>query len=228
MKKLLLLHHRADCNTNDMWRAAVRSGWATERVDMAGRFNTPADTSTIRYYGNTLHAAIVADKLPVKFLPLDLTVLARTPHAKRGIDLIHAGELTESAAPRFIKPAENKWFPANVYQPGDSPARAQGGAGLPSDLIYVQEPVDMINELRCFVLDGQIHTASYYRIGREYCPAGTDECDNPAEVEAMVADLAPHYPRGVVLDFAYTAKGDWCFIEPNEAWGRPLCRRAAT
>lgn len=222
MKPLLLLHHRADCNTNDIWRAAIRAGWSTERVDMSGRIDIPPGTPKVRYYGNTLHAAMIEDKLPLRFLHLDLTVLAKTPLTKRRVQLMRAEELGDLTEPSFIKPAQNKWFPAKIYEVGDSPKRSQGGAGLASDWIYVQEPVDMINEVRCFCLDGKIHTASYYRIGHEYCPLGIDEVDRPKVLDDMVAELAPFYPRGVVLDFAYTSRAEWTYLEPNEAFASGL------
>lgn len=221
-KPLLLLHTCADCNTNDIWRAAINTGWTTERVDMTGRVNIPSNTPKVRYYGNTLHMEMIANQLPIKCIPLDLNVLARTPLAKRQITLMRAEELNESTEDRFIKPAQNKWFPAKVYKAGESPKRSQGGAGLPSDFIYVQEPVDMINEVRCFCLNGSVHTASYYRIGHEYCPLGIDEVDRPEIIDQMVAILAADFPAGVVLDFAYTSNHEWCFLEPNEAWSSGL------
>lgn len=221
MKNHLLLHMRADCNTNDIWRAAIRAGWSTERVDLSGRINIPSDTTKVRYYGNTLHASMIEDKVPLRFLPLDLTILAKTSLTKRQIRLMRADELEDITEPTFIKPAQNKWFPAKVYEPGEFPKRSQGGAGLSSDMIYVQDPVDMINEVRCFCLDGKILTASYYRIGHEYCPLSIDDVDRPKILDEMVTELAPYYPRGVVLDFAYARK-QWVFLEPNEAFASGL------
>ncbi len=49
-----------------------------------------------------------------------------------------------------------------------------------------------------------------------------DEVDRPPVLDEMVAELAPSYPRGIVLDFAYTSKHEWCFLEPNEAWASGL------
>lgn len=218
-KPILLLHHRADVNTNDIWRAAIRRGWSTERVSDVNIQQAIGDRIHVRYYGNTLHASRIADQLPFTFLPLDLTVLASNRWAtKREINLIRLEQLWAINVPLFIKPAQEKWFPARVYQPGEMPVRDEDSGSLPSDLIYVQDPIDMINEVRCFCLDGKIHTASYYRIGHEYCPLGIDDVDRPEILDKMVAELAPHYPRGVVLDFAYTDKKEWCFIEPNESW----------
>lgn len=222
MKNHLILHIRADCNTNDIWRAAIQNNWSTQRVDMYGQIDIPKDALKVRYYGNTLHGQIVQPKLSIKFHPIDLEVLTKTPLTKRRVELIRAEELDFVREVSFIKPAQNKWFPAKIYEFGELPKRGQGGATLANDLIYVQEPVDMINEVRCFCLNGKIHTASYYRIGHEYCPLGIDEVDRPEVLYKMVEELAPFYPPGVVLDFAYTSKKEWCFIEPNEAWASGL------
>lgn len=221
MKKRLLLHFRADCNTNDIWKAAIQNGWSTERVHDHNVRAACEGADYVRYYGNTLHADRIKGDLPVRFLPIDLTVLVKTSLTKRHTVLCSFSEIGRvrdewGYKPLFIKPAQEKWFPAKVYQPNEMPA-PEGGT-LPSDWVYIQEPVDMINEVRCFCLDGKILTASYYRIGHEYCPLGTDEVDRPKVLDEMVAELAPHYPRGVVLDFAYTSRAEWTYLEPNEAF----------
>lgn len=221
MKKRLLLHYRADCNTNDIWRAAIQSGWSTDRIHDVVSEATLTGADHIRYYGNTLHASRIAYQLPIRFVPLDLTVLTNTSLTKRKVDLFRFSELPRHRGiSLFIKPAEQKWFPARVYSPNEPITGGEEGntGSLPDDCIYIQEPVVFINEMRCFCLDGKILTASYYRVGKEYCPVGIDDVDRPEEIDEMVAQLAPHYPRGVVLDFGYTDKGEWAFLEPNEAW----------
>lgn len=225
--KRLLLHYRADVNTNDIWKAAITNGWSTDRVHDYRVADACKGADKVRYYGNTLHGTRIADQLPFDFLPLDLTVLAKTPLTKRTVVLTTFDILNEPdqltimrSVPCFIKPAQEKWFPARVYQPGEMPA-PEGGT-LPSDLIYLQSPLDMVNEVRCFCLDGKILTASYYRVGHEYCPLGIDDVDRPKALDEMVAELAPLYPRGVVLDFAYTSDRGWLYLEPNEAWASGL------
>jgi len=220
MKKRLILHFRADCNTNDIWRAAIQSGWSTDRVHDYNVAAACEGADVVRYYGNTLHASRIADQLPVRFLPLDLNVLAETPLTKRKVELFRFGELlNHRSVSLFIKPAQEKWFPARVYGPNEAITGGEDGAtgSLPNDLIYVQSPVNFINEMRCFCLDGKIHTASYYRVSGQYHCSNLDE-ERPKVIDEMVAELAPHYPRGVVLDFGYTDDGEWSFLEPNEAF----------
>lgn len=219
MKKRLLLHFRADCNTNDIWKAAITNGWSTDRVHDHDAGARAKGEGLVRYYGNTLHGSRIESQLPFTFLPLDLKVLAETPLTKRLIYLMKLSERGTFRGDCFIKPAQEKWFPARVYKADESITSGEEGntGSVPDDLIYVQSPVNMINEVRCFVLDGKIHTASYYRISGEYHPINFDE-GRPDVIDEMVAQLAPSYPRGVVLDFAYTDKREWCFLEPNEAW----------
>lgn len=221
MKKRLLLHYRADCNTNDIWKAAISSGWSTDRVHDVRVAQACEGADHIRYYGNTLHAARIESQLPIRFLPLDLSVLAWTLLTKRMVNLYKLSELASNrAGDCFIKPAQEKWFPARVYKPNEKilSEDGEGNTGsLPDDLIYTQTPVNFINEIRCFCLDGKVHTASYYRVGGEYFPANLDE-GRDKRIDEMVAELAPHYPRGVVLDFGYSDKMEYSFIEPNESW----------
>lgn len=212
----MLLHYNCDCNTNDIWRAAIRRKWETERVHDKSNVKDIVKNRHSRYYGNVLQSNL--KDFPFKFYPIDLNVLAKTPLTKRKIALARFGDLSPFNRPMFIKPAQEKWFAARVYQAGELPA-AEGSK--PDDFVYVQEPVKMINEVRCFCLNGEILTASYYRIGHEYCPLGLDEVDRPAVLDEMAKELSPMYPNGVVLDFAYDGS-QWMFIEPNEAWASGL------
>lgn len=222
MKKHLILPLRSDCNTNDIWRAGINRDWSVYRADMSGKVDLSKPYEKIRYYGDILHGRIISEKTPIRFYPIDLNVLAKTNLTKRKVEIIKAENLNIIEKDTFIKPAQEKWFNAKVYHPNEWPGRLQGGAILGSDLIYVQEPLDMINEVRCFCLDGKILTASYYSLGHEYCPLGIDDVDRPEILDKMVEELAPFYPKGIVLDFAYTSKKEWCFIEPNEAWASGL------
>lgn len=220
MKKRLLLHYRADCNTNDIWRAAIQSGWSTDRIHDVIPGVALVGVDRVRYYGNTLHASRIADQLPFRFLPLDLTILSTTYLTKRDVLLMKLSELPSYRdRPYFIKPAQEKWFPARVYGPDEEITGGEDGktGSLPDDLVYVQQPVVFINEVRCFCLDGKVHTASYYRVSGQYHCSNLDE-ERPKVIDDMVAELAPHYPRGVVLDFGYMDNGEWAFCEPNEAF----------
>src|SRR5207302_388924 len=67
--------------------------------------------------------------------------------------------------PLFVKPAEEKCFPARVYAAGHE---LPGDDVLPgSTPVLVSEPVDWELDVRTFALDGQVLTLSpYWREGR--------------------------------------------------------------
>lgn len=217
MTKLLLLHYNADCNANDIWKAAISAGWKTDRIHDMNVKQRCEGEHYVRYYGNTLQAERIGSQFPFRFHQLDQRYLAKSPFTKRRIELKHFEDIGPITRPTFVKPVYQKYFEARVYGPGETIF----GGTLPHDMVYVQEPVDMINEVRCFCLNGRIHTASYYRISREYCPANMDGFI-PPDISVMVQRIAPNYPAGVVLDFAWIADRGWAFLEPNEAWASGL------
>ncbi len=225
MKNLLLLDNRYTPDTSDIWRAAIRRGFATIRTDILRvKDHVIGDYGLIRYYGNTLHAEMIKNYLPFEFIPLNeknrwLTTIPEL--TKRKIEVIRFGALTQPLKQKiFTKPVGDKWFEGKVYNEGDS---IIGGMN-DDDLIYVSEPIEMIDEVRCFVLNDKVLTASYYRI---------DKIFNPTEVskdmiENLFNDLVKQVrakvdlPPGIVLDFARINNDEWCFIEANESWASGL------
>lgn len=220
MKKLLLLHYNADCNTNDIWKAAIQSGWATERVHDDNIPERSINFDYVRYYGNTLQAERCKDKFPFKFYPLN-AVLHKCDFIGREIRLAKFSELympfTEVV---FVKPVYQKYFTAKIYNRGETIDAAQ----LPNDDIYIQRPVEIIDEIRCFCLDGEILTSSYYKKDKEYNPENTDSIVKNIGLHHMVKGLNKQgfLPKAVVLDFGLTPDRGWIFIEPNEAWASGL------
>lgn len=216
MKKLLLLHYNADCNTNDIWKAAIQNGWATERIHDDSIGERSAGFDYVRYYGNTLQAERVGHKFPFKFYPIDETILAKCPFTRRRVDLMKFKDLPQPMIEKkFVKPFYQKYFPAKVYDIGEKIDFAQ----MDNDLIYAQEPVSFVNEIRCFCLDGKILTASYYRKDKEYCPENINLKYLDLIIHLMVSGLYKYnLPRGCVLDFGLLDNGKWAFLEPNEAW----------
>jgi hypothetical protein len=216
MKKLLLLHYHCDYSSNDIWRAAVRNGYATERIHDASIGERSKNFDFVRYYGNTLQVERVGDKFPFNFYKMDPTILTKTPLTKRKVELMQFRHLPQPMSERkFVKPFYQKYFPAKVYEIGQYIDFAQ----LSDDLIYMQEPINIIDEVRCFCLNGEVLTASYYHKDKKF---ELENIDNniPNEIRSMVKELYKNFnfAPGCVLDFGTTDKGEWIFIEPNEAW----------
>jgi hypothetical protein len=222
MANLLLLHQRYTPDDQAIWRTAIQRGWRTERI---GTAQIDIERKTLgykyfRYYGNTMHYENCAQHLPVKCVPIDPHNLTRLPEfTKRKIELLTV-EQHGLIVPQkeFLKCPYTKWIESRVYNPGEHLQNVQA-----HDFLYRQEIIQFTHEIRCFVLDGEILTASYYRnADKEFEPK--ELFDVPQEVREMAAQIFARciWPRGVVFDFARLLDGSWAFIEANEAWASGL------
>lgn len=228
MKPLLILPSRHRSDDADIWRAAVRQGWETFRANSDLSEVVLIGRPRIRYYGNTLHAMQIGSQLPITFPPIPLTALTLlTDITKRSVHLTTFADISATRSmPRFIKPVGEKWFRAGVY--GAEERLPEGP--LPSDPVYVQDVVDFVHEVRCFVLHSAILTASLYRYERiawDMCGLAPDELNfderiEDTEIPRLVREIRSRFgdnlPKGIVADFGRLPSGEWALIEFNEAW----------
>jgi ATP-grasp domain-containing protein len=229
-KPLLLLHNRHTPDDSDIWRVAVRRGWNTARVTEHTVKAAMEGHDHIRYYGNTLHAKMIEDQLPIGFLPIDYSSLARIDlYTRRKVGYTTFDQIVQPIThDTFIKPARDKWFEARVYKAGETIA----GVPWSTDEVYISDVMSFANEARCFVLNGQIMTAALYRI--DGVPYGeTDLSPEDCNMdEAIKNTILPQWaaeicamgdlPPGVVIDFGQLSDGTWAVIEFNEAWASGL------
>ncbi len=138
--------------------AAVEAGWHVERL---ASWRIPPDKSLHQpaLYGESLFGAVVADQVSLALYEPPFAWLAELPfeYVSRDIrfcDLAEAGKVAHTA---FIKPADDKCFPAKVYP---------DGASLPSleilpdtTPVLISEPVEWNIDFRFFVLNGEISLA---------------------------------------------------------------------
>lgn len=159
--------------------------------------------------------------MPIRFAEIDIKNLVNLPieYTKRKIELLKARDvvrpLTQAA---FYKCPGIKWIESRVYDVG------QSFECKPDDWIYKQEPIELTREVRCFVLDGEIVTASYYRnTNKEFEPH--EFINIPQDLRDLARNVfnAAKWPHGVVFDFGILEKTrEWLFIEANEAWASGL------
>lgn len=230
MKKLMLLDERYSRDGSDIWREAIRRGWNTERVNQFNVEERMKGFDFIRYYGNTLHATQIRDKLSFELSIINPYMLTRIPEiTKRKIECFEYWLLKQPLEKRcFIKPAHEKFFEARIYEIGES----INGSALDNDFIYVSETMDFIDEVRCFVLNGDVLTSSLYRINKisyqdvDLAPEqiNFDDKIKDTSIEKYVKDIYKKcdLPAGVVMDFGLLNNSDWALIEFNEAWASGL------
>lgn len=230
MKKLLLLHERFRADDVDLWRIAIRRGWNTERTNRFKIQDHLKGADFVRYYGNTLHVEMIREFLPIDLSPIDYKKLAEClEFTKRKIDFIRFETLAQPLVQNaFIKPAREKWFEAKVWRVGETIL----GTPLADDEIYVSEITPFTHEVRCFVLDGEVQTSSYYIIDGKVWDT-TDLKPDEINFDQQIQDTPipgmcraiyakGGLPRGVVMDFGYTSNREWALIEFNEAWASGL------
>jgi len=220
---LLLLPHHYGPDTQDVWREALRRKWRIERIGSAKIDIEPKclGHSPIKYYGNILHQEQCGGALPIKFLPIDITNLPRLREfTGRYIELLRARDIPQPIRETlvFLKCPGVKWIESRIYKQGEY------FDCKPDDFIYRQEPIEIIDEIRCFVVDGVIQAASWYRINKEFIPEELIDIGIFKHLQSLTTGIwaAAKWPRGIVFDFGRLRNGRWIFIECNESWASGL------
>ncbi len=125
----------------------------------------------------------------------------------------------------FVKPPSSKAFQARVYCGADD--LAQATRDLPEDLpVQVSTVVNFAAEYRCFVLDGQVHTASRYATwgALDLGTVLTHEAVRAiGALDEMLRGIGPSLPSAVVVDIglcgpASDPRRDVAIVEANMAW----------
>jgi hypothetical protein len=125
---------------------------------------------------------------------------------------------------RFVKPADEKSFPARVYAADeDIPATELHPAAAP---VLLAEPVRWTSESRCFALDHAVTALSVYARDGERAEEDGAWPTSDAELagarryaQEVPEDDSVAFPPAVVLDVGVVAGRGWAVVETNAAWG---------
>jgi len=224
---LLILAPRVTDDSVRLWQVALAAGWRCQRL---ASWRVPPALreypGEICLYAEPLFAEAVADALGLALLEPSVDWLTRVPAAllSREVQLRRLAEAAEFEFPSFVKPAEGKTFEARVYGSfGELPTIERIG-----DLdVLISTPVDFELEVRCFVRDGSVVTASPYWRGGALAMTENGWPFQPGE-EAPAMEFAgevlrqAEVPPALVLDVGRLADGRWAVIEANPCWGAGL------
>lgn len=218
----LILTPRYTDDAQALWKAAASLGWHVERL---ASWRVPTALQTLPdpvLYGEALFGPTLAAELGLALLNPAEDWLVRLPFAyrKRAISLSTLGQARQLAAPAFVKPPNDKSFPAAVYS----------GAELPTEYdddmpVLVSDVVTWEKEFRCFILDRTLRTFSVYsRAGElQRDTAFHSTPDEDAQVQEfmarLLADPAIELPAATVVDVGTIAGLGWACVEQNAAWG---------
>ncbi len=227
---MLVLSPRYSGDSIALWQAAIAAGWGTARVGKLGEAREIAEgiePAEVAIYGETIVADMVAEVLGLALLEPDHDWLPRLPAElrRREVRLTTLAEARRLRGPVFVKPVDEKFFPARVYDVVDV------DPGVGDDLpVLVAEPVRFGIEVRAFVCDREIvDLSAYIRDGQI---ARTDDGQwplSPSEEAAARACLERVFaagvalPPAVVIDVGEITGRGWAVVEANAAWASGLC-----
>ncbi|MCP4215079.1 MAG: ATP-grasp domain-containing protein [bacterium] len=223
---VLILPPRYTEDSIIMWRTANAEGWTTHRVQ-GWRIEEHFSADQAAIYGEPLFAATIAQQLSLVLMEPPFSFLSVLPKefTKRLIQFGTFDLLSEISYPSFIKPADDKCFPAKVYdRSGDIPGLELLERDTP---ILVSEPVHWESEFRGFILNGQCVTFSVYARNGKSAEAkdGSWPCSGSELKEAqdffdsLLNDPRVLLPPATVVDIGVISGKGWAVVEANPCWG---------
>lgn len=218
----LILGPRQTEDSQRLWRVASRLGWRVERL---ATWRIPDDLLGVPdpvLYVEALFAPSLAAALGVCLVEPPEDWLPSLPGEYRGRSarLVAAGVARQNPAPMFVKPPNDKSFPAAVRTGPEVPAFVAD-----DEPVLVQEVVEWEKEFRCFVLGRELRTFSIYLRGGElqkdagYESTEAEDEELRAFVGRVLADPRVSLPRAVVMDVGVIRGRGWAVVELNAAWG---------
>lgn len=221
----LILSPRHTEDSQRLWRAAGRKGWEIERLTSWNATEGLAVISDPVIYVEVLMAPTIAEPLGIHLVEPPENWLPSLPWAyrKRDVKLISLGEARKNDNSCFVKPPNDKSFPASVTRGSDLPT------DFPDEMnVLSAEVVQWEKEFRCFVLDRQVVTFSIYLRGGElqkdngYASSEEEDAGLLAFAKTVLGDPRVEFPQAFVLDAGVIRDRGWAVVELNAAWGSGL------
>ena len=222
---ILVLSPRYSDDSRLLAQAARMLGWEVVKLTSS---EVPSELrgQDCRVYAEGFLAEHAAAELGLQLLrPADDVLVRLEPEfTKRTVQFFQAKDFQRPSTPAFIKPADQKLFVANVYQP-DEPI-----VGLESlqshDPILVSEVVRFTREYRFFVAHREVKTGSVYWDGTRvpdvpvgYEGEGDQHWAGALQLaQTVCSKTRVDLPSSFALDVGLLESGEWAVIELNPTW----------
>jgi hypothetical protein len=221
----LILTPRFTEDAQALWRAASRLGWDIERLTS---WRVPEELRAVPkpvLYLEGLFGPTLAEQFGLRLLepPDDWLPGLPEEYRKRHVSLTSLEAARAVTEPTFIKPANEKSFPARVCVGAELP---QGYDELSP--VLLAEVVTWEKEFRCFVLDRHLRAISVYlrggelQRGNDFAAADGELAEASSFVRSLLADERVDLPRAAVIDVGVISGRGWAVVEQNAAWGSGL------
>ncbi len=221
----LILTPRYDQDSQALWRAANRLGWRVERLI---NWRLPDELKLVSepvLYVEALMTEMIAEQLGLRLLDAPNDWLPNLPeeYRKRWVYLSTLGEARRMEKAAFIKPPNDKSFPARVYQVEELPS------DYPDEMpVLIAEIVEWEKEFRCFILNRSLKTFSVYlRDGElqrknDFAHTEEEECELREFIETLLSDERVEMLQATAIDVGAIKGRGWAVVEQNAAWGAGL------
>jgi hypothetical protein len=172
-------------------------------------------------YGEALFGPALAEQLGLRFLIPSEDWLVRLPfeYKSRNILLSTLAAARQNAGLAFIKPPNDKSFPAGVYRGNELPSE------FPDEMpVLVSDVVIWEKEFRCFILKRTFRAYSLYSrhgdLQRESEFYSSPEEDEQLQkfMSNLLVDSRVDLPDATVVDVGGIAGFGWACVEQNAAW----------
>jgi ATP-grasp domain, R2K clade family 2 len=226
-KQILILPPRYSVDSIALYQAAAAiENWKVERLQgwrIPENFNKDRNFAI---YGESLFGAVVSEQLNLSLIEPHFEWLANLPQkfTLREIHSVTFKEAKEHNIKSFFKPADDKCFPAKVY---DSGSQLNEFTSLSENTpVIISEPVKWNAEFRFFVADGIVETFSPYSRNGELIQneqgqwlATSEENQNAIELcQNLIAEYSENIPPAVVIDIGEIEGRGWAVVEANPCW----------
>lgn len=222
----LVLPPRYSEDSIALYQAANLENWETERLQGWRIPDNFDQTRNFAIYGESLFGLVVSEQLDLKLIEPDFDWLNRISEdfKLRDIKCVTFSEAKRFEQKSFFKPADDKCFPAKIYQSGKY---LEQFASLSENTpVIISEPVEWNTEFRFFIAEGEIKTFSPYSRNGELIKdesgewiAADGETQNAFEAcQNLIDECAELIPPAVVIDIGEIIGRGWAVVEANPCW----------
>ncbi|VEP17511.1 conserved hypothetical protein [Hyella patelloides LEGE 07179] len=218
----LILTPRYTEDSQTLWRVAINLGWDVERLTKWQIPNSLLSVKEPVLYLEALMAPMFAKQFKLQLLEPPEDWLPKLPekYRKREIQITIFAQARKLEIAAFIKPPNNKGFPAKVYKGNELPDGYSDNTP-----VLIAEIVEWEKEFRCFILNRTLKTFSIYlREGilqkqQNFYHSKEEEKELINFVDELLADKNIEFPTATVLDVGVIKDCGWAVVELNAAWG---------
>ncbi len=222
----LILPPRYSEDSIALYQAASVENWQVERLQgwrIPENFDSTRDFAI---YGESLFGAVVSEQLNLGLIEPQFDWLSQIPEnfKLRKIQCVTFSQAKEFDQAAFFKPADDKCFPAKIYQSGkDLSEYSSLSENTP---VIISEAVKWNAEFRFFIANGEIQTFSPYSRNGELIKNENNEwiaadAENQQALDfcQKLLDESPELiPPAVVIDVGEIIGKGWAVVEANPCW----------